>query len=351
MKISIRKICNFVTILLLSLIVFSCTSTKSLLIEIPQPSKKELPANIQSLTIVSQTVDGKYEDFNADSLQKIFYEHDFDLDTVIYDRQVADTTLKVLGELLFESGRYDFVIPENRFLKQRKSNSFFSIEMPWDEVRELCETYNTDAVLSLDYLSTRVSTDFDRETYFNPYENGFYSAAQAQMTVYYEALFRVYYPEEERILVREFMRDTLVWEDMDASVNSLFDRFVPVKKALTEAGISIALDFTDKISVIWQTERRTYFTKGNDAFEQANQLVDAGNWNAAVKLWKEAAENSKSKATKSKALYNVAVGYEMTGDLNQAILWAIKSYETMYRPLTYEYLEKLKDRKNELKTQ
>ena len=156
--------------------------------------------------------------------------------------------------------------------------------MPWDEVRELCETYNTDAVLSLDYLSTRISTDYGRESYFSPYDNGFYSAAQAQMSVYYEALFRIYYPEEERVLVREFLRDTLVWEDMDASVDDLFDRFTPVKQALIEAGISIALDFSDKISVIWQTERRTYFSKGNDAFEQANQLVNAGNWKAAVNI-------------------------------------------------------------------
>lgn len=51
----------------------------------------------------------------------------------------------------------------------------------------------------------------------------------------------------------------------------------------------------------------------------------------------------------SKVQLNIALGYEILGDIDNAIGWALKSYETMFRPLTYEYLETLKKRKNELK--
>ena len=347
MKISWRKTGNIAAILMLSFIAFSCVSTRSLLVEIPEPSKKELPATIQSLTIVTQTVNNNYTDLDADSLQKLFYNQNFDLDTVIHDRQVVDTTMRALGELLFESGRYDFVIPQDRFLNPSRRNGP-APELSWAEVRNLCETYETDALLSLEYMSTRVSTDFDRESFYNPYDNNFYAGAIAEIKVYYDVLFRVYYPETEKILVRETMSDTLLWENADTSVRELFSDFTSVKQALIETGISVALDFSDKIAVIWDTQRRTYFHKGTDAFERASQFVNEGKWEEAVEIWKEVAEEAGSKSLKSKAELNTAVGYEMMGDLNRAISWAVKSYKTMYRPLSYEYLEVLKERKKEL---
>jgi len=350
MRNKFRRAGNFIAVIVISMLAFSCVSTKSLLIEIPQPANKNLPTEIQSLTIITQAVDKKFTDLPADSLQKIFYEQQFDYDTVVYDLQMADTTLKALGELLFESGRYDYVIPENRFLKPF-SNSFSGLTLPWETVKNLTETFETDAVLSLDHLSARVITDYGSDTYFDAFSDGFYSAAQVQMQIIYEAMFRVYDPQKERIIMSEFMRDTLLWEDVDTSPRNLFSRFTPVKQALTEAGIAMALELSEKISVIWRTEQRTYFIKGNDKMKQASQMINTGNWQAAINLWKEVAENSSSKSEKSKALFNVAVGYEILGDVDAAISWALKSYDAMYRQLTYDYLQILKQRKRELKNQ
>ena len=36
----------------------------------------------------------------------------------------------------------------------------------------------------------------------------------------------------------------------------------------------------------------------------------------------------------------------MQGNLDEAIRWGLKSYETMFRPVTYRYLEILKARKS-----
>jgi len=334
--------------LLLALLAFSCVSTRTLVIDIPQPAAGELPETIQSLTLVSQAVDDDYTNLEADSLQNIFYRQRFNLDTVIYDFQVADTTLKALGELLFESGRYDYVIPEDRFLVA-PGTSLLAREIPWEKVAGLCETFQTDAVLSLDHLKTRVITTFDNETFFDPFQGGFNSAARAGMKIQYDALFRVYDPSQKKILLRQFMTDTLYWEDADVSARSLFSRFTPVKQALTETGIVIALELTDKIAVRWRPERRTYFVKGNPEFRRANRTAMGGNWGAAVEKWKEIAEKAGSKTLKSKAQLNAALGYEILGNIDLAIQWALKSYNTMYRPLTYEYLETLKRRKNELK--
>jgi len=344
----IIKITQLLILFLAGMLATSCIPTRNLIVDIPRPSSKELPQSVQSLTIVSQIVDDKFTDLEQDSLQKIFYKSRFNLDTVIYDFQMADTTLKALGVLLFESGRYDYVIPEARFLDSPKTSNVANV-MPWYRVRELCNTFNTDAVLSLDYLRTRVKTHFSNESFFDPFQGGFNTAATASIQINYEALFRIYDPAKDKILLQELIIDTLYWDDINATTRALFSHFTPVKKALAETGIVIALDLSDKIGVRWQPERRKYFVTGNSRFKKANRLAEQGNWLDAVQKWEEVAENTSSKTMLSKVQLNIALGYEILGDIDNAIAWALKSYETMFRPLTYEYLETLKKRKNELK--
>jgi len=340
----------YLLLLFVGLLAVSCSSTKSIVIEVPTKAKNELPERIQSLLIVNRTIDDEYTDLPTDSLQNMFFEQHFNLDTLIHDKQAADTMLRALSDLLYESGRYDVVIPEERFLPHEE-NAFFSEPLSWDEVSQLCLDFNTDAVLSVDMYSTRVITSYDRETYFNPYENSFYTAAEAHMSIIYEALLKIYDPSVEEVVTREFMRDTLVWENYDETATALFSHFTSVKQGLMEASIAMALDFSEKISTNWHREGRTIFAKGDKKLEEAGTFVDNGDWDSATKLWQELAEESSSKSLISKAQFNLAVAAELTGDIDGAISWGLKSYDNMFHQSTYDYLEYLNRRKKQLEKQ
>ncbi|MDD4143897.1 MAG: DUF6340 family protein [Prolixibacteraceae bacterium] len=346
---TIKKI-GSILLLLTSFAFGSCVSVKTLTIDFPKPSAKELPGSIQSLTLVARVNNEKFSDLSADSLQKLLYKKEFIIDTVIYDLHMADTTLQALGQLLFESGRYDYVIPEERFIEYT-DKSQFGPQLSWDRVNQITETFNTDAVLSLDHIAARLTTTFDNKSYYDPYMNGFYALAAAEMKISYEALFRVYEPKNQQILIREFIRDTLIWEDADASPRILFQRFTSAKQAFAESGIEIALDLAEQISVKWHVRGRKIFVKGNSKMRDAAELANSNDWLSAMAIWKEIGENAGSRSLKSKALFNTALAYEMLGDIDQAVSWALKSYNTQFRPVTYEYLEILKMRKSELKNQ
>ncbi|WP_147384304.1 DUF6340 family protein [Maribellus luteus] len=345
MNTNFRKFIWFLPLILLTAV--SCSSSKYITIEIPRKARQELPERIQSLVLVNRTVDDSYTDTPSDTLQNIFFKKAFDVDTVIHDLQSADTMLQALGKLLFESGRYDYVIPENRFI-DHKENSFLSETMQWDEVKDLCETFQTDAVLSVDMFQTSVVTKYQRESYYNPADDAFYEIARAQMAVVYEALFRIYDPLEEKVIMREFMRDTIYWEDGAGSARELFSHFTTVKQGLSEAGIALALDFSEKISTVWNREQRLILSDKDDRMTQAENLVNENDWASAMELWKKVAAESSSKATKSKAAFNLAVGYELQGNVDEAIKWGLESYNTMFRQTTYDYLERLKLRRQEL---
>lgn len=345
-----RKTGNIGLVFMILLISFSCVSTQSILIEIPQKGEKELPEEIQSLLIVSRVVDNSFTNLDSDSLQRIFYRQNFNLDTIIRDIQSVDTMIKAMGDLLFESGRYDIVIPENRFLSFEK-NSFLTYEMPWPEVQNLCEIYNTDALLSIDHFRTRVMTSYDRDSYYSPVDGQFYSYSAADIKIAYDAIIRVYDPSNEKVLMRKIYRDTLFWDDVGPNAAELFRNFTPVKQALIETGIAVALDFSDEISTNWKREYRSIFNGGDEKMKQAAVLAASDQWEQPLEMWKEIAANAKSKSLKSRAQFNIAVAYELQGNIDEAISWALKSYETMFRTNTYSYLETLRRRKNELKTQ
>lgn len=344
------KITNRFAVILLSYFLLSCVATKPLYVEIAQESNKELPENIQSLLLVTRVVDNSFTDLESDSLQRIFYKQSFNYDTLINDFQMVDTMLRALGELLYESERYDIVIPEERHLDFER-NRLIVNEMSWDEVKILCKTFKTDAILSLEYLKSKVYTSFDKNSEYNIRSNSFENFVEAEMKIAYEALFRVYDPENEKIAYRKFLRDTIYWADASYTIERLFNYFTPVKQAFTETGIAIALDISDEISPVWRREKRSFFATGNQDMKEAAQKVNLEQWESAVEIWKEIANQTKSKSLKSKAEYNISLAYEMLGDLESSVEWIIKSYETMYRTNTVNYMEILKRRQRETNTQ
>jgi tetratricopeptide (TPR) repeat protein len=341
---------NFIFLLPALFFLVSCSSLRTIPVEIAFMPKDRVPEEIQSFTLVNRATDYRYQNHRADSLQQYFYRRQFNLDTLLLDSQAADTLLLVLGDLLFESGRFDIVIPDQRSLSA-DSYSFLPTTISWEDADSLTGLYNTDAVLSLDHFKTKVITNYDKESVYDQYSNKYFDAYFAQMDIAYETLFRIYYPKTRQIVKNIAIIDTLHWEDADREIRPLFNRFTTVKAALLETGIEAALRLSARIAPEWRITRRTYFFKGHPKLEQAHLLINQGDWEGATALWLELAEIAGSGSLRSKAEYNLALAYEMQGNMDEAIRWGVKSYETMYRPITYNYLEKLNDRKKQIENQ
>ena len=141
----INRLQNIAVLFAGILLLASCASSyKTVYVEVAKPSPYLLSNDIVSLTLMNRSMTDEFNNFPADSLQNYFYRRGFDVSAAVLDSSAADTTLKVLAELLFESGRYDVVIPEERNIP--RTESYFKVLPPleWDYVAEICETYQTD---------------------------------------------------------------------------------------------------------------------------------------------------------------------------------------------------------------
>jgi hypothetical protein len=337
---------KFTSAIFIILTVFSaCKPVSYLTVDLTDPPKEGLPEEIQSLTLVNRAVDKRFTDDPRDSIQLRFYESQFNLDTVIYDIKATDTLMQALGNLLYESGRFDVVIPENRFLTKDTLNPF-SDQMNWEMAEDLTKRFNTDAVLSLDFYKTSISAVFGTKKNVRWDNLAEYTYYAANLKISYIANLRLYYPRNKDLLISYFLLDTLEWEGANLELKSLFREFTKVKDALTETGIATALDLSKRIAPNWKSYSRAYFSSGNDVLRQTSLLIQNNDWETAMNRWQEMLEKTKSKSLKSKIEFNLALAYEMQGDLNEAIRWGGRSYNSFYRPVTYNYLKTLKERKS-----
>ena len=337
---------KYIGLIMLVVVGLSCSQFRSVTIEYQQPAKSRVPEKIQSLTLMNRAMTNDFRNFNEDSLQRYFYRHGFKADINVLDSLAADTCLQAIGELLYESGRFDIVIPVERNID--RDLNYYITEQPldWEYVDSICKTYQTDALLVMERFINRVKTHFEAEAY--PYATDWvrYSLFYAAIDVVYDSFFRIYYPKEKEIVGQLFISDTIFWENEDVEQRRLFKELGSVKQALIATGIKVALDLNDNISPHWVPDSRGVFII-NKTNETERNLINSGNWAQLTEYWQPLLK-SKNRSLRSKAEFNMALINELDGRIDDAISWATKSYRSSFRNQTETYLKRLQERKTEL---
>jgi hypothetical protein len=136
----------------------------------------------------------------------------------------------------------------------------------------------------------------------------------------------------------------LFWEDYQYKLITVFNNLPSIKKAAMETGINAAINFSDLIAPKWVEVSRYYYIVGDTAIDNSIKLAADGNWEEALNNWL-LYEDKGGSSNRSKVLLNIALAYEMTGDIDKAIEKVRKSQNLYYREVTNFYLNQLYKRK------
>jgi hypothetical protein len=308
-----------------------------------QPPPALISDSIQSITVFNRSMTPDFKNWDRDSLEQLLADRHLELDTMLRDSTAADTVVQVAAHQLFNSGRFDVVIPKERNLTNFLPSTISQEPLDWNFVTTMCRNFQTDALLVLENFGEEVNTDFD-----SGYEQDF---SGNMVETYYGALDLVYhsrwrlYDSHHRGNVRTFdVSDTIYWDSYGYTAQEMYDKLPSIKEALIEGGVVTGQDLARQIAPQWKDARRRLFVTGNKNIDQAVPLAEKGDWEAARKIWERFVDTG-SKSRRSKVEFNLALANEMTGHIEKAIEWGVKSYKTYYRRQTDEYLRTLGKRR------
>lgn len=188
---------------------------------------------------------------------------------------------------------------------QNKTDDYYKITpLEKGKVKHLCEQYNVDALISLDHIQT---SDQVGEYYDN------YSIVNA-MDIKVNTTWSIHYPNNTASTHKQFT-DEFSWEEPKSK--DLPNRY----DALVDACILSGSNVAERMIPRWEKQDRYFFTPKKPLMEQAMDSVKTRNWKAAVSLWKQAMNQTKNFNTKFQASNNIAIAYEILGDIDNAFLY------------------------------
>lgn len=307
MKLNLTKILPVFTIAFMS----SCTTMLYTNLDVLRPAKVTFDTATNNLLIVNNTVKqpddyGHKTEFYNERSKNIVQKAD---SLPIYCLSV---TYEEIGNSDFFN---DVKLHSNSI---NPSKDFFTIyPLTPDTVNALCRRYNCNVVLSLD----RLKVNDKIAELFNDIDYSYYTALVAR----YESQWSIHYPEKDKFSSINF-RDTVYWDAESFQRKKALEALPERSNALIDGALYVGQNAFKKFIPRWEKTDRYLFSTTNKNLKQGMDSFYLKNWKAAIDIWDKAIDKS-GLSLKAKLANNIAVAYEISGNINKANEYAIKSLE------------------------
>jgi hypothetical protein len=285
------------------LITSSCTEMLYTSLDVLRPAKVEFAASANHLLVVNNTTPqpmnmGHRLELLNQKTKSITLETD----------SLPLFCLASLTEELDSKGFFKTVQMEKK--SQNSSSNFLTINPLENEtVGQLCKNYNADVVLSLD----KIKVNDDISEYYLNESNSFLAVFEVR----YDTYWSIHYPNSNDVKTIQF-KDTIYWENSSYARKNVMKNLPNRMDGVIDGALNAGKKSAGRIVPYWDKVDRYIFKSSNKFIRQGLDSVYVKNWTAAINIWQKAYRSSNS-MTKAYAANNMAVAYEITGDLPKAI--------------------------------
>lgn len=279
-------------------------------------------------------------------------------------REASQKAVEGLVRTLEASPKYTNVTRSAERLTTPVSKGQWPPPLSWAEVERLAARYDSDAVLVLEAFDTdfmitdggimsastgnqrspdggdEVSRGSDRAGRDFPR-----SRVRAGGTAGIKLGFRVYDPHLRAISDEFMFNHHARWEAEGNPLQLVVGGIIDHRMAVIDASYESGAIYGERISPLWITIERDFFTKGgrNADFNTGVRRATVNDWQAAKQAWHISVDARKRK-TAGRSAYNLALMYEIEGDLDLALEWARYSYSEYRIKRARDYARKLEVR-------
>ena len=298
-----RKSNHFIGLLLGGLLA-SCATADVLTIDQLKPAEMNFPVEIRQVGVVDNMPGRAKMPSNELVLG------------VVKGERVAAT--EALAGALADRKYFDQVVICDSALQQTDAYDPVNPMLSVDDVRSLTDDLGVDMLVSFDGLW--VETAKKQMKY--PGWDAPFPVIQATVT----PIVRLYLPGRKQPLHTVALTDSIFW-DLSTPVS---ERII-----LKEATQLAVLKVSDYLVPRWEPVERIYYSGGSVEMRDAAVYIREGDWQEAQKTWKELYNRLRKGKAKFRAAYNIALSYEMTGDIKKAQEW-IQNAEQYAAPNSQE---------------
>lgn len=217
-----------------------------------------------------------------------------------------------------------------------------------DKVNELCKTNNSNVILALE----NIKVNDDLNEYFIPENSSFLSSLEVK----YETTWSIYYPNDFNPVKLSF-KDTLYWESESYSRKKAISDLPVRENVLIDGALDAGHKSANRFVPYWEKVDRYFFNPNNRLMKQGLDSVYVKKWKSAIETWETAYNKINNARIQAQAANNIAIAYEISGDIDKALEFATKSYYS-FGKLTIpdnesfmrvsDYIVELNQRKNEI---
>jgi tetratricopeptide (TPR) repeat protein len=308
---------NKITTILVGVSIFLICGAPSIRFNALFPAFAPVPSHIKSVGLVNRTA--------TDEKLVNIIEGSITGEIIGQDKALSQRVLEGVNARLKESADFE-VVKVNEALIRDGILELFPDQLSWQEVHKICQKNNTDALIVM-------------ELYDSDYPLG-------TNTVIITAGFRFYDAVNEMVYDEYILKNSLAFRAPNTNtILGTLNKFVQNADAAIDASFEAGVIYAQRISPSWFSVERKYYkrSKGDQNMAIGARMMEANNWDGAIEALTVAAENGHRK-TKGRACHNLAVVYEILGELDLAKEWAQKAYTNYKNKDSKYYVQVLNNR-------
>ncbi len=314
-----RDLNKLARLLVLFVVLSACKSTHTVTVYNLEPAPVVLSKDIKRIGIIKEVGDKDSEQKIA-SLEALVEASDLRI-----AEEGTEAALEGLMAELQKDRRFDTVMILRDATSLWDSKSELSNTIPWDQLRDLCTRNQLDAVFSLAFYQTdtRISEkkstmeelDLMRMKVVIP-------ARELTLETLIENGWRIYDPFERQVLDEIEVNEQVVTQAKGEDALEALQAMDGRADSLLTKSRGSGSAFGSRLKPTSKAALREVYIKGSPLLTQAKIAVEDEDWLEAARLWQLDLGHDKS-AIRAMACHNMAVLYELKGDLEKAMEWAV----------------------------
>lgn len=319
---------------LMGLGLVSC-ATRSIYTNVLVPAEITISQDIQTVGILNRSLPAKGEGWNN------FLEGFVTGESIMADREGSYNTCKGLAFKLNANPRFKGLLMDGENYRGTGTKEF-PVALDWGIVDQLCQKYNTDAIVTLETFDSDIALVKSQRLVERTIDGVKKNVTEflAELRIRVNAGWRIYDNINKRIIDQQVFWDEKSWKGVGLTPEEALSKLPSKRSAINDAGFFSGEMMGMRISPNWTRVSRYYYVRGDEKLKQAKAAVKVNDWKRAANFWSPVTNNPDSKVA-GRACHNMALASEMEGNLEMALVWAKKAYTEKHFKKIRSYLNEL----------